>query len=145
MRSIGKTSNFSMEALPEPIDLDLDIAARMMYWTDRGDPPRGNTVNRAPMELRRPVAAKIPEDHFQPSHGGNWSGAGFEKCPHVLNRPRRFRVSLQSGRVGKEGDPVRGRKLERRCVRGNSEVTVMEEIITEAFRQRFERPIQSPV
>ena len=22
----------------------------MMYWTDRGDPPRGNTVNRAPMD-----------------------------------------------------------------------------------------------
>ena len=36
------------ENLPEPIDLDLDIANRTMYWTDRGDPPRGNTVNRAP-------------------------------------------------------------------------------------------------
>jgi hypothetical protein len=35
--------------LPEPIDLDLDPANRMLYWTDRGDPPRGNTVNRAPM------------------------------------------------------------------------------------------------
>jgi hypothetical protein len=22
----------------------------MLYWTDRGDPPRGNTVNRAPMD-----------------------------------------------------------------------------------------------
>src|SRR4051812_37464090 len=33
--------------LPEPIDLDLDPAKRMLYWTDRGDPPRGNTVNRA--------------------------------------------------------------------------------------------------
>ena len=31
-------------------DLDLDVAARVMYWTDRGDPPRGNTVNRAPMD-----------------------------------------------------------------------------------------------
>jgi hypothetical protein len=39
------------DALPEPIDLDLDLANRMMYWTDRGDPPRGNTVNRAPMDL----------------------------------------------------------------------------------------------
>jgi hypothetical protein len=38
------------DALPEPIDLDLDLANRMMYWTDRGDPPRGNTVNRAPMD-----------------------------------------------------------------------------------------------
>jgi hypothetical protein len=36
--------------LPEPIDLDLDPNSRMLYWTDRGDPPRGNTVNRAPMD-----------------------------------------------------------------------------------------------
>jgi len=36
--------------LPEPIDLDLEVAHRVMYWTDRGDPPRGNTVNRAPMD-----------------------------------------------------------------------------------------------
>jgi hypothetical protein len=39
--------------LPEPIDLDLDVAHRVMYWTDRGDPPRGNTVNRAPMDPTR--------------------------------------------------------------------------------------------
>jgi DNA-binding beta-propeller fold protein YncE len=38
------------ENLPEPIDLDLDFGNRMIYWTDRGDPPRGNTVNRAPMD-----------------------------------------------------------------------------------------------
>jgi len=36
--------------LPEPIDLDLDLSNRVIYWTDRGDPPRGNTVNRAPMD-----------------------------------------------------------------------------------------------
>jgi hypothetical protein len=36
--------------LPEPIDLDLDLVHRTLYWTDRGDPPRGNTVNRAPMD-----------------------------------------------------------------------------------------------
>jgi hypothetical protein len=38
------------DGLPEPIDLELDLKNRMMYWTDRGDPPRGNTVNRAPMD-----------------------------------------------------------------------------------------------
>jgi hypothetical protein len=37
------------DALPEPIDLDIDLGARMLYWTDRGDPPRGNTVSRAPL------------------------------------------------------------------------------------------------
>ena len=35
--------------LPEPIDLELDVANRVLYWTDRGDPPRGNTVNRVPI------------------------------------------------------------------------------------------------
>jgi hypothetical protein len=38
------------DRLPEPIDLELDLANRVLYWTDRGDPPRGNTVNRAPIE-----------------------------------------------------------------------------------------------
>ncbi|KZP17156.1 hypothetical protein FIBSPDRAFT_1047087 [Athelia psychrophila] len=33
--------------LPEPIDLDLDPASQTLYWTDRGDPPLGNTLNRA--------------------------------------------------------------------------------------------------
>jgi len=49
--------------LPEPIDLDLDLNNRMMYWTDRGDPPRGNTVNRAPMDAA-PGARKEPEIVF---------------------------------------------------------------------------------
>ncbi len=35
------------EGLPEPIDLELDLYNHVLYWTDRGDPPRGNTVNRA--------------------------------------------------------------------------------------------------
>ncbi len=39
------------ENLPEPIDLDIDPSSRMLYWTDRGDPPRGNTVNRASMDI----------------------------------------------------------------------------------------------
>ena len=41
------------DKLPEPIDLDLDLGTRMLYWTDRGDPPRGNTVNRAPLDAPR--------------------------------------------------------------------------------------------
>ena len=48
--------------LPEPIDLDLDLRNRMLYWTDRGDPPRGNTVNRASMD---PVpGGQVPEILF---------------------------------------------------------------------------------
>jgi hypothetical protein len=40
------------EDLPEPIDLELDLYNHMLYWTDRGDPPRGNTVNRAPIDAK---------------------------------------------------------------------------------------------
>ena len=36
-----------LDGLPEPIDLELDHEASMLYWTDRGDPPDGNTLNRA--------------------------------------------------------------------------------------------------
>jgi len=38
--------------LPEPIDLELDLTNRVLYWTDRGDPPRGNTVSRAPIDRK---------------------------------------------------------------------------------------------
>jgi len=38
------------DGLPEPIDLELDLKNRFIYWTDRGDPPRGNTVNRASLD-----------------------------------------------------------------------------------------------
>jgi DNA-binding beta-propeller fold protein YncE len=46
--------------LPEPIDLELDLANRTIYWTDRGDPPRGNTVNRAPMNPAEGNGKKEP-------------------------------------------------------------------------------------
>ena len=51
--------------LPEPIDLDLDLDNRIMYWTDRGDPPRGNTVNRAPMDAAN---GKRPEPEIIFTH-----------------------------------------------------------------------------
>ena len=38
--------------LPKPVDLELDLANRVLYWTDRGDPPRGNTVNRVPIDTK---------------------------------------------------------------------------------------------
>ncbi len=33
--------------LPEPIDLHLIDGGATLLWTDRGDPPDGNTLNRA--------------------------------------------------------------------------------------------------
>ena len=45
--------------LPEPIDLELDLEHRVLYWTDRGNPPRGNTVNRAPIDAK--PAQNLPQ------------------------------------------------------------------------------------
>lgn len=36
-----------LQNLPEPIDLDIDQIDGMLYWTDRGELPLGNSVNRA--------------------------------------------------------------------------------------------------
>lgn len=33
--------------LPEPIDLEIDDENRILYWTDRGAPPDGNSLNCA--------------------------------------------------------------------------------------------------
>ncbi len=35
------------DSLPEPIHLELDLENRVLYWTDRGDPPRGSIVLRS--------------------------------------------------------------------------------------------------
>jgi hypothetical protein len=53
------------ENLPEPIDLELDLANRTIYWTDRGDAPRGNTVNRAPMDPSQGNGTKEPQIIFK--------------------------------------------------------------------------------
>ena len=57
------------DGLPEPIDLELDLDRRVLYWTDRGDPPRGNTVNRAPIDGPRPGAPEIVLTHLMEGIG----------------------------------------------------------------------------
>jgi hypothetical protein len=54
--------------LPEPIDLELDLNNRVLYWTDRGDPPRGNTVNRASIDAK-PQAPQILLTHLMEGIG----------------------------------------------------------------------------
>jgi sugar lactone lactonase YvrE len=54
--------------LPEPIDLELDVKNRVLYWTDRGDPPRGNTVNRASIDTK-PRAPEIVVTHLMEGIG----------------------------------------------------------------------------
>ena len=46
------------DLLPEPIDIDLDLAAGYIYWTDRAD----NTVSRAPIEIPAGFTAATRKD-----------------------------------------------------------------------------------
>jgi hypothetical protein len=56
------------DRLPEPIDLELDPKNRILYWTDRGDPPRGNTVNRASVD-NKPAEPDIVVTHLMEGIG----------------------------------------------------------------------------
>jgi sugar lactone lactonase YvrE len=56
------------DRLPEPIDLELDLRNRVLYWTDRGDPPRGNTVNRASIDAK-PQTPEIVITHLMEGIG----------------------------------------------------------------------------
>ncbi|GGA42014.1 3-hydroxyacyl-CoA dehydrogenase [Dyella nitratireducens] len=56
------------DKLPEPIDLELDEKNRVLYWTDRGDPPRGNTVNRASID-HKPAEPEIVVTHLMEGIG----------------------------------------------------------------------------
>ena len=57
------------DKLPEPIDLELDLENRVLYWTDRGDPPTGNTVNRAFVDAKPTNAREIVFDHLMEGIG----------------------------------------------------------------------------
>ncbi|WP_229516661.1 YncE family protein [Paraburkholderia terrae] len=55
-KSVSPASRDDIETLfdhlPEPVDLELDAATMTLYWTDRGAPPFGNTLNRSRLEQR---------------------------------------------------------------------------------------------
>ncbi|KAJ5538483.1 hypothetical protein N7494_007962 [Penicillium frequentans] len=39
-----------LDGLPEPIDLEISEISKSLYWTDRGEIPFGNSVNRAQLD-----------------------------------------------------------------------------------------------
>ncbi len=51
---------------------ELDLNVRILYWTDHGDPPRGNTVNRARIEegeLKKYLTPEILLTHLMEGIG----------------------------------------------------------------------------
>ena len=72
--------------LPEPIDIELDLKNRLLYWTDRGDPPHGNTVNRAPLDA---PSGKSPDPEILVTHLMEGIGIALD-----LNNDRMFFTDL---------------------------------------------------
>jgi hypothetical protein len=50
--------------LPEPIDLEIDEESQTLFWTDRGDPPFGNSLN----SIKLQGLASIKSDDKNPSY-----------------------------------------------------------------------------
>jgi DNA-binding beta-propeller fold protein YncE len=74
--------------LPEPIDLDLDIANRVMYWTDRGDPPRQYRESCAHgSNARQPQG---PRDSLLALDGRDRAGFRPQRRTDVHHRLRRL-------------------------------------------------------
>ncbi|KAJ5771830.1 hypothetical protein N7520_002359 [Penicillium odoratum] len=49
-----------LDNLPEPIDLAIDLVKNIIYWTDRGDIPFGNSVNTLNMDIASDGKASPP-------------------------------------------------------------------------------------
>ncbi|CCF42735.1 low-density lipoprotein receptor YWTD [Colletotrichum higginsianum] len=76
--------------LPEPIDLEVDEAAGALFWTDRGEIPKGNTLNRAAIDAETGLlaaAAAAP------------GGAKYEILVRHLNEAIGVKLDRENGHV----------------------------------------------
>ncbi|WZH49998.1 Alcohol dehydrogenase [Fusarium acuminatum] len=73
--------------LPEPIDLEIDEAENTLYWTDRGEIPYGNTINRAKL------------DAFVKSDGASQSGKDYEIVSRGLHEAIGIKLDPKNGRI----------------------------------------------
>lgn len=73
-----------MKRLPEPIDLEVDEKAGMLYWTDRGEFPFGNTLNRRTirgdaLDTERKIGRQILAEGF-----GEAIGLALDEVNHCV-------------------------------------------------------------
>jgi len=82
-----------LDGLPEPVDLDVDVAGGDMYWSDRGD----DTINRAAIEIPNGKTAATRNDREILVRGVREAiGVTLD-----LERGHVYYTSGASGRVGR--------------------------------------------
>jgi hypothetical protein len=106
--------------LPEPIDLEIDATSRTLYWTDRGDPPDGNTVNRAQLDTIGLSEPEIVLTHLM-------EGIGIALDP---GNNRMFVTDLGGNVWAAALDGTGGRPI--RAVQGNLTGIACAELLTES-------------
>ncbi|KAL4923006.1 NAD(P)-binding protein [Aspergillus undulatus] len=75
-----------LEDLPEPIDLEADEVSRTLYWTDRGELPFGNSLNRVWLD----DAGFVVKDE---------SPLGYEVLTRHLNEAIGLNLDLENGHI----------------------------------------------
>lgn len=76
-----------LDNLPEPIDLEVDELSETLYWTDRGELPLGNSVNRAVLDPESGLVVK------------NGSGKSHEVLVRHLNEAIGLKLDLEAGHM----------------------------------------------
>ncbi|KAF4949072.1 hypothetical protein FGADI_9146 [Fusarium gaditjirri] len=75
--------------LPEPIDLEVDESENVLYWTDRGELPFGNTINRAKVG----DIAQVTHD------GASNPGKDYEVVARGLHEAIGIKLDLKNRRI----------------------------------------------
>jgi hypothetical protein len=78
-----------LQNLPEPIDLEVDETDNVLYWTDRGELPNGNTINRVKLNGIRHLS----------NEGPSQAGKDYEIVSRGLHEAIGLKVDLKSRRI----------------------------------------------
>lgn len=76
-----------LDNLPEPIDLEVEESTNNLYWTDRGELPFGNSVNRATLD---PSSGLIPS---------NEGGKPYQVLVRHLNEAIGLKLDVEAGHM----------------------------------------------
>ncbi|KAJ6438801.1 3-hydroxyacyl-CoA dehydrogenase, NAD binding domain [Purpureocillium lavendulum] len=76
-----------LQDLPEPIDLEIDQADNVLYWTDRGELPFGNSINR--LKLDNAVKSEAP----------SWPGKDYELIARGLHEAIGLKIDEKNRRI----------------------------------------------
>ncbi|KAK7428254.1 hypothetical protein QQZ08_005151 [Neonectria magnoliae] len=75
--------------LPEPVDLDIDHIENVLYWTDRGELPLGNSINRAKLDAVKPLQGSAT----------SWPGKDYELVCRDLHEAIGIKLDLKNHHI----------------------------------------------